>query len=308
MCRKHPEDEDQKNNNQHKQACLVARDVDAFLQLCLSRFWCFVVVVVLGQSCCLQARQPQPWWASISATPRRLRTFSSGEFVSRTHPSFTAARQPTAEFNPVFEVPSRQSFCSYQCCRPLSALTPGNSSCPFSRRSGSWWGPSSWRRTSLKRSRVSDERNGNMMKKTTRWASLLFVFLKHISHISFHTNFHCWFVLSCSIFIHWHKEQGNMTKPAGWCAELVLTLSVKHPQYSIIIVNTSQCNIIAMWLMLQCAMWLLSFHHRPTLGEHCETVSTWHLLVDWKVNGVDYFLKTKLLDKKKNQYLIGFNG
>ena len=39
----------------------------------------------------------------------------------------------------------------------FSALTPGNSSCLFSHQLESWWGLSSWQRTSLKRSKVSNE-------------------------------------------------------------------------------------------------------------------------------------------------------
>lgn len=37
----------------------------------------------------------------------------------------------------------------------ISAPTPGNSSCPFSRQLGSWWGPFSSQRMSLKKSKVS---------------------------------------------------------------------------------------------------------------------------------------------------------
>lgn len=72
-------------------------------------------------------------------------------------PERTLLSHQRKEASAMFEVPSPVILCSHRCCRPLSALTPGNSSSPSSRRSGSWWGPSSWRRTSLKRSRVSDE-------------------------------------------------------------------------------------------------------------------------------------------------------
>lgn len=77
--------------------------------------------------------------------------------------SFIAAGSRMKQYNSKLNIFLLNSFLSCVCfC--FSALTPGNSSSPFSRQSGSWWGPSSSRRTSLKRSKVRDEKNQNAKK------------------------------------------------------------------------------------------------------------------------------------------------
>lgn len=239
---------------------------------------------VMGIDFCdsTQAANFQLWWVCFPNAPfLHSSEAANGRIQSCVWSSLPAKFLFLPVLSASFSTHTRKFFVSIQppvgeLMRPVF-LTENE----FKKEQGEWW--NEWK---------YDE-------KTTRWASLLFVFLKHISHISFHTNFHCWFVLSCSIFIHWHKEQGNVTKPAGWCAELVLTLSVKHPQYN----NCNyyyckykpvqyNCNVVN--IAVRDVIIVFS-----TLGEHCEIVSTRHLLVDWKVNGVDYFLKTKLLDKKK---------
>lgn len=173
MCRKHPKDEDQKIIISIHE---LARSQRMLMHFC-NYVWAASDVLLLLCS----ARAAACRRDSHSRDGHRFLRLHAGcelpALVSfspeRTLPS---QQRGSERKDSVFEVPSRLSFCSYQRCRPLSALTPGNSSSPFSRRSGSWWGPSSWRRTSLKRSRVSDERNENMMKKTTRRASLLVFF------------------------------------------------------------------------------------------------------------------------------------
>lgn len=247
---------------------------------------------VMGIDFCdsTQAANFQLWWVSLSNAPF---LHSSKVANERIQSCVWSSLQAKFLFLPVlsasFSTHTRKFFVSIQppvgeLMRPVF-LTENE----FKKEQGEWW--KEWK---------YDE-------KITRWASLLFVFLSIFLIFPF--------ILTFIIDLFWAAPysftgtksratwQNQLAGVQSWC-----WLWVKHPQYNIIIVNTSQCNIIAMWLILQCTMWLLSFH-QPTLSEHCETVSTWHLLVDWKVNGVDYFLKTKLLDKKKkNRYLMGFNG